>query len=229
MRTLITVAPSIRTSCIVVAAGLTMAGNWPYFTEVRLGKAKPLVVSWLIWMGAMTVGVIQASRGGQIPGACYTAAGPGADEEVGNQETGPSAAERYNGGRLPKFTLGQPGEIKKDRQVEVGRARPAAFDLVSVEAGRVFGRGEGVVDRISHEGLRVLVRWEGVAFQRIKARETSKDPDYAVKQAQVEHLYAITDRKVKPEGRAGSDLPRTRVRAVQPCSPRRVVDGADVA
>jgi hypothetical protein len=74
IRTLITVAAPIKTLCIVAAAGLTIAANWPYFSEVRRGKAKPRLVSWLIWTGAMTVGVIQASRGGQIPGACYTGA-----------------------------------------------------------------------------------------------------------------------------------------------------------
>jgi len=38
---------------------------------------------------------------------------------------------------------------------------------------------EGVVDDISHEGLRVLLREEGVSFQRLKTWKTSKDPDYA--------------------------------------------------
>ena len=50
-----------------------------------------------------------------------------------------------------------------------------------------------MVDDISHEGLRVLLREEGVTFQRLKSWETSRDPDYAVKKARIEHLYAITD------------------------------------
>ena len=58
---------------------------------------------------------------------------------------------------------------------------------------------EGVVDDISHEGLRVLLREEGVTFQRLKTWKASKDPDYAVKKARVEHLYAIADREVIPE------------------------------
>jgi transposase len=56
-----------------------------------------------------------------------------------------------------------------------------------------------VVDDISHEGLRVLLRDEGVSFQRIKTWKTSKDPDYQVKKARVEHLYAIADGEVIPE------------------------------
>ncbi|MBS2538464.1 hypothetical protein KGQ20_37525 [Catenulispora sp. NF23] len=56
-----------------------------------------------------------------------------------------------------------------------------------------------MVDDISHEGLRVLLRDEGVSFQRIKTWKTSKDPDYATKKARVEHLYAIADGEVIPE------------------------------
>jgi transposase len=56
-----------------------------------------------------------------------------------------------------------------------------------------------VVDDISHEGLRILLREEGVSFQRIKTRKTSRDPDYAAKKARVEHLYAIADGEVIPE------------------------------
>src|SRR6266516_478238 len=52
---------------------------------------------------------------------------------------------------------------------------------------------------ISHEGLRTLLREEGVTFQRIKTWKASKDPDYAVKKARIEHLYAIADRAVIPE------------------------------
>jgi hypothetical protein len=56
-----------------------------------------------------------------------------------------------------------------------------------------------VVDDISHEGLRMLLRDEGVTFQRLKTWKTSRDPDYAVKKARIEHLYAIADREVTPE------------------------------
>jgi transposase len=59
---------------------------------------------------------------------------------------------------------------------------------------------EGVVDDISHEGLRVLLRAEGVTFQRLKTWKASKDPDYAAKKARVEQLYAIADREAVPAG-----------------------------
>jgi len=51
---------------------------------------------------------------------------------------------------------------------------------------------------ISHEGLRTLLREEGVTFQRIKTWKASADPDYAAKKARVERLYAIADREVIP-------------------------------
>ena len=59
---------------------------------------------------------------------------------------------------------------------------------------------EGVVDDISHEGLRVLLREEGVTFQRVKTWKASKDPQYAQKKARVEQLYAIADRQAVPAG-----------------------------
>jgi hypothetical protein len=37
---------------------------------------------------------------------------------------------------------------------------------------------EGVVDDISHEGLRLLLRHEGVSFQVIKTWKQSSDPDF---------------------------------------------------
>jgi len=55
-----------------------------------------------------------------------------------------------------------------------------------------------VVDDISHEGLRIVLREEGVSFQRLKTWKASNDPRYAVKKARVEHLYAIADREVTP-------------------------------
>jgi hypothetical protein len=53
-----------------------------------------------------------------------------------------------------------------------------------------------VVEDISHEGLRTLLRREGVSFQRVKTWKASKDPCYREKKARVEHLYAIADREV---------------------------------
>jgi hypothetical protein len=47
-----------------------------------------------------------------------------------------------------------------------------------------------VVDDISIEGLREILRAEGVSFQRMKTWKRSRDPDYAVKKARVEHRAA---------------------------------------
>jgi transposase len=109
-----------------------------------------------------------------------------------------SLCPKYKGGRLPKFTLPQRREIKK-----IARSKPADLDLPfsawSLSKLAEFLVAEGVVDDISHEGLRTLLREEGVTFQRLKTWKASKDPDYAVKKARVEHLYAIADREVIPE------------------------------
>jgi len=56
-----------------------------------------------------------------------------------------------------------------------------------------------VVDDISHEGLRALLRAEGVSFQRLKTWKASKDPRNAEKKARVEYLHAIADREITPE------------------------------
>jgi transposase len=105
---------------------------------------------------------------------------------------------KYKGGHPPKFTLAQRREIKK-----TAKSKPAEHDLPfsawSLAKLADFLVAEGVVDDISHEGLRVLLREEGVSFQRVKTWKTSKDPDYAAKKARVEHLYAIADREVVPE------------------------------
>ena len=105
---------------------------------------------------------------------------------------------KYKGGHPPKFTLAQRREIKK-----IAKSKPAEHDLPfstwSLAKLADFLVAEGVVDDISHEGLRVLLRQEGVSFQRVKTWKASKDPDYAAKKARVEHLYAIADREVVPE------------------------------
>src|SRR6476619_6042375 len=109
-----------------------------------------------------------------------------------------SLAPKYAGGRPPTFTLPQRREIKK-----IALSRPTDHDLPfsawSLSKLGEFLVAEGVVDDISHEGLRVLLREEGVTFQRLKTWKASKDPDYAVKKARIEHLYAIADCEVIPE------------------------------
>src|SRR5262245_45696805 len=102
---------------------------------------------------------------------------------------------RYKGGRPPKFTLGQRREVKK-----IAKSKPAEhglpFSTWSLSKLGEFLVAEGVVDDISHEGLRALLREEGVTFQRLKTWKASTDPDYAAKKARVERRYAIDDGEV---------------------------------
>jgi transposase len=108
-----------------------------------------------------------------------------------------SLCPRYKGGRPPKFTLGQRREIKK-----VARPHPAdhglPFSVWSLSKLAEFLVAQGVVEDISHEGLRTLLHEEGVSFQRLKSWKASRDPRYAAKKARIEHLYAIADREADP-------------------------------
>ncbi|QIY99258.2 IS630 family transposase [Streptomyces sp. S1D4-11] len=105
---------------------------------------------------------------------------------------------KYKGGRPRTFTLPERREIKK-----IAKSKPTEHDLPfstwSLSKLADFLVAEGVVDDISHEGLRILLREEGVSFQCLKTWKTSRDPDYAAKKARVEHLYAIADGEVIPE------------------------------
>ena len=104
---------------------------------------------------------------------------------------------KYRGGHPPKFTLGQRREIKK-----IAKSKPVEHDLPfstwSLAKLADFLVAEGVVDDISHEGLRVLLRQEGVSFHRVKTWKVPKDPRYAEKKARVEQLYAIAGRQAPP-------------------------------
>ena len=104
---------------------------------------------------------------------------------------------RYAGGRPKTFTLPERREIKK-----IAVSAPAnhglPFSTWSLSKLADFLVAEGVVDDISHEGLRVLLRQEGVSFQKVKTWKASHDPDYAAKKARIEHLYAIADGEVAP-------------------------------
>jgi len=108
-----------------------------------------------------------------------------------------SLAPKYAGGRPPTFTLPQRREIKK-----IALARPMDHDLPfstwSLSKLAEFLVAEGVVDDISHEGLRVLLREEGVSFQAIKTFKVSNDPDFEQKKNRVLELYDIADGNVPP-------------------------------
>jgi transposase len=84
---------------------------------------------------------------------------------------------KYGGGRPPKFTLPQRREVKK-----IAKSRPGEhslpFSAWSLSKLAEFLVAAGVADNISLEGLRTLLREEGVSFQRITTWKSSKDPDY---------------------------------------------------
>jgi transposase len=108
-----------------------------------------------------------------------------------------SLAPKYAGGRPPTFTLPQRRELKK-----IALSRPTDHDLPfstwSLSKLAEFLVAEGVVDDISHEGLRVLLREEGVSFQAIKTFKVSNDPDFEAKKNRVLELYDIADGSAEP-------------------------------
>ena len=114
-----------------------------------------------------------------------------------NEDGFDSLAPKYAGGRPPTFTLPQRREIKK-----IALSRPMDHDLPfstwSLSKLAEFLVAEGVVDDISHEGLRVLLREEGVSFQALKTFKVSNDPDFEAKKNRVLELYDIADHKTPP-------------------------------
>ncbi len=109
-----------------------------------------------------------------------------------------SLAPKYAGGRPPTFTLPQRQEIKK-----VALSRPAdhglPFSTWSLSKLAEFLVAEGVVEDISIEGLRVLLREEGVSFQVIKTFKASNDADFEAKKNRILELYAIADGTAEPD------------------------------
>ena len=104
---------------------------------------------------------------------------------------------RYAGGRPPTFTLAQRQQIKK-----IALSRPGdhgqPFSTWSLSKLAEFLVAEGVVDDISHEGLRALLRTEEVSFQAIKTVKQSNDPDYEPKKNRVLELYDIAEGRAQP-------------------------------
>ena len=109
-----------------------------------------------------------------------------------------SLAPKYAGGRPPKFTLPERAAIKK---IALGRptdhGEPFSTWSLTKLADHLVRKG--VVDDISHEGLRALLREEGVSFQAIKTWKQSNDPDFEVKKNRVLELYDIADGKAQPK------------------------------
>jgi hypothetical protein len=57
---------------------------------------------------------------------------------------------------------------------------------------------KGVVEDISHEGLRALLHEEGVPFQALKTWKESNDPDFEAKKNRILELYDLADGKTQP-------------------------------
>jgi transposase len=114
-----------------------------------------------------------------------------------NEDGFDSLYPKYAGGRPPTFTLPQRQAIKK-----VALSRPVdhglPFSTWSLAKLAEFLVAEGVVDDISHEGLRVLLRKEEVSFQAIKTFKASTDPDYEPKKNRVLELYDIAEGRTGP-------------------------------
>jgi transposase len=74
---------------------------------------------------------------------------------------------RYKGGRPPTFTATEREQIKR-----IALGRPADHDLPfstwSLSKLADFLVDKGVVEDISHEGLRAVLRAQGVSSQRLK-------------------------------------------------------------
>jgi transposase len=113
-----------------------------------------------------------------------------------NEDGFESLYPKYGGGRPPTFTLPQRQAIKK-----IALSRPGdhglPFSTWSLTKLAEFLVAEGVVDDISHEGLRVLLRKEEVSFQAVKTWKESTDPDYEAKKNRVLELYDIAEGKAK--------------------------------
>lgn len=116
-----------------------------------------------------------------------------------NEDGFDSLYPKYAGGRPPTFTLPQRQAIKK-----IALSCPGdhglPFSTWSLTKLAEFVVAERVVDDISHEGLRVLLRKEEVlvSFQAVKTWKQSTDPDYEVKKNRVLELYDIAEGKAEP-------------------------------
>lgn len=119
---------------------------------------------------------------------CWCARGSGCGRSA---TTRADDSRRSCGGRPPTFTLPQRRAINK-----ISLARPQGHDLPfstwSPSELAEFLVAEGVVDHIRREGLRVLLREEGVSFPVIKTVKQSNDPDFEAKKSRVLELYEIS-------------------------------------
>jgi transposase len=102
---------------------------------------------------------------------------------------------RYAGGRPATFMLPQRRQIKKIAlSVPTDLARPFATWSLAKLADYLVA--EGVVTDISHEGLRALLREEGVSFQAVRTWKRSTDPNFEPKKNRILELYELAEQGV---------------------------------
>ena len=104
---------------------------------------------------------------------------------------------RYRGGRPRRFTLPERQRIKKIAlSVPTDLEQPFATWSLAKLADYLVA--EEVVTDISHEGLRQLLREEGVSFQALRTWKRSNDPEFEAKMNRILELYAIADGLTEP-------------------------------
>jgi transposase len=110
---------------------------------------------------------------------------------------------RYRGGRPRTFTLPERQQIKRIAlSVPSDLGQPFATWSLAKLADYLVA--EGVVTDISHEGLRQLLREEGVSFQALRTWKRSNDPEFEAKKNRILELYEIADGLTDP----GPDDPK---------------------
>jgi transposase len=120
-----------------------------------------------------------------------------------NRDGFDSLYPRYRGGRPRTFTLPERQQIKRIAlSVPSDLGQPFATWSLAKLADYLVA--EGVVTDISHEGLRQLLREEGVSFQALRTWKRSNDPEFEAKKNRILELYAIADGLTDP----GPDDPK---------------------
>jgi transposase len=99
---------------------------------------------------------------------------------------------RYKGGRPQTFTLPKRQQIKRIALTDPQNL-DQPFATWSLAKLADYLVAEGVVTDISHEGLRLLLREEGVRFQALRTWKRSNDPNFEAKHDRIVGLYDLAD------------------------------------
>jgi transposase len=99
---------------------------------------------------------------------------------------------RYRGGRPQTFTLPKRQEIKRIALTDP-QDLDQPFATWSLSKLADYLVAEGVGTDISHEGLRQLLREEGVRFQAVRTWKRSTDPHFKTKRERIVELYEMAE------------------------------------